>query len=386
MIRFGKILLGVTLLGLSLVEAVTFERVFGGEEDDIAKAVVETADGYLIAGQSNSFTEYRNFDGYLVKIDKNGNKIWSKTYGGKYDEEIDELVKYGDGYLFLGTTKTYGNKKSSFYLGSVDQNGSTRWLNAFYTNDDDEFFGKALAVMGETIVFGGTRRHLQFFSAKIEPTLLQINKELEYEWKGHYGGEDEDNANAVVATDGGYLMVGDTESYGDEGFNGYAVMVDKNGTKRWYNAFGGDEDDTANDVVATDDGYMIVGSTESFDISYKDIYLVKLNKSGKIIWEKLYGRELDDEGYALTTTKDGGFVIVGNSGSDDGRKELYLFKIDKDGKRLWSRTYGGESDDAGYDVIATEDGGYLVVGDKKSNRSRDSNMWVLKLDENGKIK
>ena len=384
-----KIIWGTLVAGslLTAAQNSTFEQVFGGDEDDIAKAVISVDDGYLVAGKTNSWSKYRNYDAWLIKIDKNGKKVWEQKYGGEDDESINKILPYGKGYLLFGSTETYGNERLSYYLSHVNTKGEEQWAHAFYTNEDDEFYGKAITTDGDDILFGGTQRHLKFFSADVEPQLFKIDKERETVWRGYYGGEDEDYANAVINTGDGYLMVGTSESYSEDEFDGYVVKIDKNGKKLWHNIFGGEDDDIAYDVVPTKDGgYLIVGSTDSFDMNHKDIYVVKIDKTGKILWQKLYGGERDDEGYAIIATKDGNYVITGYTDSF-GRKnrgQLYLIKITPKGKKLWSRAYGGESDDAGYDVVATEDGGYLVVGDKKSERSRDSNVWVLKVDSKGR--
>lgn len=383
-----KTIFGLAVAGSMALAAQngSFEKIFGGKENDIAKSVVATDDGYLIAGKTNSFTKYRNYDAYLIKLDKNGNKLWEKQYGGEDDEEINDILPYGKDFLIFGSTETYGNERLSYYLSKLDNKGEIDWSHAFYTNEDDEFHGTALTVDGEDIVFGGTQRHLKFFSAEVEPQFFKVNKALEREWRGYYGGEDEDYANAIINTGDGYLMVGTSESFSEKDFDGYVVKIDKNGKKLWYNIFGGEDDDIAHDVIATKDGYLIVGSTDSFDLHYKDVYIVKIDKEGKILWQKTYGGEQDEEGYAITAGVDGGYVITGYTDSF-GRKnrgQLYLFKIDEEGNKLWSRAYGGESDDTGYDVIAAEDG-YLVVGDRQSDRSRDSNVWVLKVDAKGKL-
>jgi len=93
-----KIILGMVLVGSSLIYAegsIVFETVFGGEEDDVAKSVVKTDDGYLIAGKTKSFTDHRDFSAYVIKIDKNGKKLWSKVYGGKDDEEANAITSFG---------------------------------------------------------------------------------------------------------------------------------------------------------------------------------------------------------------------------------------------------------------------------------------------------
>ena len=365
--------------------SVTFDRTFGGEEDDVANAVVKAGDGYLIAGKTKSFTGHRDFDAYLIKIDKNGKKLWSKTYGGEDDEEANDITQFGKDYVFVGSTQTYGNERLSFYMSKIDGEGKVDWQKVYYRDEDDEYYGNAVVSDGEELVFAGTERHLQFFSSKINPLIFKTDNEGNKIWSGYYGGKDEDNAKAVINTGDGYLMAGKTETYGHGDFDSYVVKLDKAGKEQWYAAYGGEEDDVANDVISTKDGYLIVGSTDSFGLNYDDVYVVKTDKKGKILWERTYGGNRDDEGFAVTESPDGGYVIAGRSESFSRRNgfDLYLFKIDANGKLKWERTYGGESDDAGYDVVATEDG-YLVVGDKKTDISRDSDVWVLKVDLKGK--
>jgi hypothetical protein len=182
------------------------------------------------------------------------------------------------------------------------------------------------------------------------------------------------------------VIVGKTESYGNGDFDSYIVKLDKMGKKKWYAAYGGKDDDRASDIIATDDGYLMVGTTESFDNNYKDVYVVKTDKKGKMLWQHTYGGSRDDEAFAVTKAPDNAYVLVGRSKSFSRRNgfDLYLMKIDEKGKILWERTYGGESDDAGYDIVTTEDG-YLIVGDKKTNRRRDSDAWVLKVNFKGKL-
>ena len=95
---------------------ITFDKTFGGKEDDVARSVVKTDDGYLIAGKTKSFTNDRDFDAYLIKIDKNGEKLWSKVYGGDDDEDANDIIRFGNDYAFIGSTQTYGNFFIFFYI------------------------------------------------------------------------------------------------------------------------------------------------------------------------------------------------------------------------------------------------------------------------------
>ena len=382
-----KTLLALLFTGSTLLASqtsTTFEKTFGGKENDVAKAVVKTDDGYLIAGKSNSFAKRRYYDAYLIKIDKNGKKIWSRAYGGEDNDDAQGLTKYGKDFVFIGSTESYGNDSLSYYFTKIDANGNIHWQKSYYRGERDYYHGNDIIADGKDLVIAGTERHLNFMSAKIDPLLFKINTEGDILWRSHYRGKDEDRAYAIVSVDDGYLMAGTTETYGHGNFDSYVIKLDKNGKKVWFSAYGGDDDEAANDVIATDDGYLLVGSTDSFGLNYKDVYVVKIDKKGKVQWEKSYGAKYDDEGFSVTKSPDGGYVIAGKTETRRNGADLYLFKIDDKGNQKWSRTYGDKGDDAGYDIVTAEDG-YLIVGEKESVSSRYNDVWVLKVGFDGKF-
>ena len=386
-----KILYGVLFLAATLSVAqtpVTFEKTFGGKDDDLAKAVVETKEGYLIAGKTKSFTKHRDFDAYLIQIDKRGNKVWSRTYGGIRDEDANDIVNFGTGAVFVGSTKTFGNEEKSFYINRINKEGEVIWRKAYFKDGDDEYTGSSVTTDGKNLVIAGTELHLGFSNSKLSPFVLQLDSRGRRVW-GHYlGGVKKDFANKIITTDDGYLVVGKTESYGHGDYDMYAIKLNRQGKWQWYNAFGGGDDDTANDVIQTKDGgYLLVGSTNSFGLTRDDVFIVRIDKTGKRLWQRNYGGDYADEAYAITRSPDGGYVVVGRTESFNRRNgfDLYLFKIDAEGRLLWQRTQGGGSDDVGYDIVTTKDG-YLIVGAKKSDHSRDSNVWVLKVGFDGRMK
>jgi len=180
-----KIILGMVFVGSSLLAtegSVVFETVFGGEEDDVAKSVVKTDDGYLIAGKTKSFTDHRDFGAYVIKIDKNGKKLWSKVYGGKDDEEANAITRFGKDFVFVGSTETYGNENLSFYMVKIDSEGKVDWQTTYYRDDDDQYNGNALVADGDKLIFAGTETHLQFFGAKVNPYIFSTNKEGDKLW------------------------------------------------------------------------------------------------------------------------------------------------------------------------------------------------------------
>jgi hypothetical protein len=254
-----KILLGVVLVSSLLFAtstAVKFQKTFGGDKDDMARSVVSTNDGYLIAGTTKSFSRRNsNYDAYIIKIDKNGKKLWSKSYGGERDDEANGIIKLGEDFVFIGTTESYGNGRSSFYVTKIDNNGKMYWKKSLYgTSRDDEFKGNSIVADGKEFVCAGEQRHLLFFAAETNPYLIKINEKGNKDWSGYFGGEDEDSASSIISTDDGYLMAGKTESYGKGDFDSYVVKLNKSGKKLWYATYGGEDDDMINDIISTKDG------------------------------------------------------------------------------------------------------------------------------------
>ena len=384
-IKLIAILFAASMLFAS-EKAITFDKTFGGDEDDIAYAVTKTDNGYIIAGKSKSFSGHRDFDAYLISIDEKGEKIWSKIYGGEDDEVINDIIRYGKAYAFVGSTETFGNERLSYYFGKIDADGDREWVKVYYRDEDDEYSGNSIATDGKDLVIAGTERHLTFMSSKINPLIIKIDREGIIGWRGYYGGKDEDYANKVIPVSDGWLIAGRTESFGHGDFDMYLFKLGKDGKEQWYASYGGKDDDTAKDVIELDDGYLLVGTTDSFGLNRDDIFVVRTDKKGKLLWQNTYGGSRDDEGFAVAKSPDGGFVIVGRTESFRRHSgfDLYLVKIDGRGELKWERVYGGESDDAGRDIIATKDG-YLIVGDKKTKISRDSNVWILKVDSRGKL-
>jgi hypothetical protein len=376
--------ISATLLLCASQTPVTFDRTFGGDEDDMARSVIKTDDGYLIAGKTKSFTSHRDYDAYLIRIDKNGKKIWSKVYGGRDDDEANAVTAYGKDFAFVGSTESYGNDNLSYYFVKIDANGESYWQKSYFRGERDYYFGNDIVADGKDLVIAGSERHLSFLSAKINPLLFKIDEEGDLSWHTYVIGKDEDRAKAILSTDDGYVMAGTTESYGHGDFDAYIVKLDKSGKKVWFNAFGGKDDEAAEDVIATKNGFLLVGSTDSFGLNYKNVYVVKTDKDGKKIWERTYGGRYDDEGYAVTKAPDGGYVIAGRTETRRNGSDLYLLKIDENGKRKWERTYGGDEDDTAYDIVSTDDG-YLIVGTKQTDLTRHNDVWVLKVDLKGKL-
>jgi len=234
-------------------------------------------------------------------------------------------------------------------------------------------------------------------------------------WQKCLGGSHSDSARSIQQTsDGGFIVAGWTHSNdGDvSGYHGYVdywiVKLDSYGNIVWQKCLGGSGDDRAYSVQQTSDGGFIVAGyalSNSGDVSGNhgtyDYWVVKLDSSGNIVWQKCLGGTLYDEAYSIQQTSDGGFIVAGYSLSNDGdvignhgSADYWVVKLNSSGDIVWQKCLGGSNQDCARSVQQTSDGGFIVVGYSKSNDGDVSvhhgstlyfDYWVVKLNSSGDI-
>ena len=200
-----------------------------------------------------------------------------------------------------------------------------------------------------------------------------------------YGGASDDIGYSVQQTaDGGYIVVGTTESFGAGSCDVFFIKTNASGYTERSRTFGGVGDDEGYSVQQTaDGGYIIVGLTSSFGSGSADIYLVKTNASGDTLWTRAYGGSRFDEGYAVQQTPDGGYVVAGAVCLASDTEDVYLMRTNPSGDTLWTRTYGGSGCDEGNSLRVTTDGGYIIAGITESFGSRSADVYLIKTNASG---
>jgi len=208
-------------------------------------------------------------------------------------------------------------------------------------------------------------------------------------WEKTFGGEQYDHGFTVQQTnDGGYIVVGETYSYGAGKRDVWLVKIDEYGNKEWDKTFGGGDEDGALSIEQTEDGgYIITGSRDVVVIQGVSItgnlWLIKTDEDGNKEWDKTFIRGEWDYGSAVHQTSDGGYIIVGSSYGTEN-SVIWLIKTDDQGNKIWDKTFGGHRYDNGFDVKITDDNGYIITGIQMQTNGRyDADMWLIKTDESG---
>lgn len=199
-----------------------------------------------------------------------------------------------------------------------------------------------------------------------------------------FGGNGYDVGYDVKQTlDNGYIITGSTSSFGQGNTDLYLLKLDSMGKRKFEKSFGNYNNEVGKSVLQLlDSSYVTVGYTNSTGFGGYDIFLLKTDKNGNLLWQKTIGGSDWDFAYSLQTTFDGGFVIAGTTYSyGHGNADGYVVKTDGNGDVVWTKTYGGQYDDEFKSIVQTSDGGFALTGYTKSYNDVDSgDVWVFKLD------
>jgi len=208
------------------------------------------------------------------------------------------------------------------------------------------------------------------------------------EWNRTFGGQYGDGAWCLQETeDCGNIMVGNTASRGERS-DLFLIKTDENGNFTWSKILGGSGEDVGYFVSETrDGGFIVTGSTDSYSMGDDLLWLVKTDRNGSLTWEKTFGGFVSSSGeggWSVQETYDGGYIVTGYTQSvGNGRKDLWLIKTNGEGELTWEETFGGREDDVGMSVLQSQDGGYIVAGRTASFGKGEDDIWLLKTDSSG---
>ncbi len=378
MILFTIILL--TALNMFSKNRSPLEKTYGGAGNDYGQAIVATNDGgAFISGNTTSFGA-GSFDLWLLKIDSRGDTLWSKTYGGRGSDYGNSLVVTDDGGAFIvGRTNSFGNGGSDLWLLRVDSNGDTLWTKTYGEAGDENSLSMSITSDGGTLIAG----NITPFAKNVSNIwLLRTTRNGDLLWSKSFGGSKQDySKSSALYSDNGAIITGYTESFGNGGKDLWLLRIDSSGDTLWSKSYGGIEDEEGLSVAVTNDGgALISGYRESFDNGDKDLWLLRVNSSGDTLWTKTFGDTNIDYGESLALFDDGGALITGFSRSfGEGDADLWILRVNSSGDTLWTKTIGGKGNDRGNAVTIARNKRAFITGGTYSSKTGNSNLkfWSL---------
>ena len=360
-----------------------FVKTFGGGVRDEGYSVQQTTDGgFIISGWTDSYG-FGGDEVWLIKTDSQGDKKWWNTFSGHRGYSVQQTTD--GGYIITGYTYSFGTEHPDVLLIKIDSSGDEEWWNSFGETNESNFGNSVQQTTDGGYIITG---HTISFEEGIGQNVLLIKTDSQGNkvWNQTFGGNDIDLGNSVQQTiDGGYIITGHTLSFGNGEEDVWLIKTDSQGQEEWNQTFGGNDIDLGNSVQQTiDGGYIITGSTYSFENYYGNVYLIKTDSKGQEEWDQNYGGNNSEKSYSVQQTTDGGYIVTGSTYSyGNGEEDVWLIKTDSQGNEKWNQTFGGSSYDKGYSVQQTTDGGYIITGYTSSFGNGENDVLLIKTDSEG---
>ena len=300
--------------------------------------------------------------------------LWVNQFIGRAVRNIKKLALASFGAWYLSKIDRVEAKDNSSFIEIIGGSGNDKANSIIETSD-----GGLLAV-GSTSSFGSGDSDMLVTKLDLEENTL---------WSRAIGGSDNDEANSVIETsDGGLLVVGSTSSFGETGSDILVVKLDLKGNHLWSKAMGGSSyasyDYGLSAIETSDDGFVVVGLAKVSQQNHQKVLVIKLNSEGDQIWAKtIWGGDYDYLDSVIETSNNS-LVLAGFTDSfGAGNYDVLVVKLDLEGNHRWSKMIGGSSVDEARAVIETSDGGILLAGFTSSFGEGDENVLVIKLDLEG---
>jgi len=310
--------------------------------------------------------------------------LWSRFYGDRpgwdgYDQLYGATPTYDGGFAMNGYSTTSGDTiKGDQWVVKINSDGDTLWTATYgefdrrdYGRDITETYDNCLAILGHGRIASTSEDYrVRLFKAD------SLGNEI---WVKNFYGIGSLNTQRIIETnDHGFAIAGYTDDK-----DVFLIRTDSLGDSLWSQTFGGVDDDIAYDLCQTsDDGFMIVGTTESFGAGSYDIYVIKTLSDGTEDWSATFGTDSYEEGRAIAKTHDGHYMIAGSYVNLN--TDVYLIKIQENGDTLWTKSTGqSAANDNPIGITATADHGFLVAGKNYNVINYHNDMYLLKIDANG---
>lgn len=372
------------LLGAAPVQA-QFKWTVGGANTEEASSIIKTPDGgYAVAGKTLTYG-MPGPNMYVVKFSASGTLQWTKSIGGANTDGASSIIRTTDGgYAVAGSTSSFGAGDFDMYIVKLDANGNVQWSKTIGGSAADYASSIIQTSDGGYAVSGNTK---SFNAGNEDIYLVKLSSGGSLQWSRRAGGTGDDLSGSLIQTsDGGYAVAGSTLSYGSGFYDMYIIKFSSTGVPLWSRAIGGTSGDFGGSLLQTSDGsYVLAGTTQSFGAGWADIYVVKISAAGSILWTRTIGSSNYDYGRGIVQATDGSFIIGGATASFGASgDDIYVVKLNSSGSVQWQRRVGGSGNDFGTSITLTADG-YAVAGYTNSYGAGGTDIFVVKFDLSGNI-
>ena len=357
--------------------SIIWNKTYGGDLLDWGWSISKTSDGgFIIGGETVSFSA-GSYDAFLIKTDSNGDELWNKTFGGSAKDGCRAVKQTDDGgYILAGYADSYGYPGHDYWLIRTDENGDELWNYTYGGQSSDAAVSVIQTSAGDFVMAGYS--YTNSYGGK-DVWVVKTDENGNELWNDHYGGIGNDQGMSIVeSTDEGYVIAGYTDSFGSGGTDMWLVKIDINGGYEWDQCFGGNDNDWAGSIDLTSEGgYIISGDTKSYGNGGYDVWVIKTDNNGIEEWNQVFGDgNCHETGYCIKQTSDGGYIISGTKFIVNHDNALFI-KTDINGNEEWNMTIITDQSDIIYSICETDYNSYVSTGYTYGAGNMD--IWLLNI-------
>lgn len=369
--------------------SILWEQTYDAGYFEYTESVIEDSDScLLICGNSyNTATYDENI--LLIKTDNLGSLLWQKIYGGERSDVARSVFQPDDScYLVIGNTNSFKNSidDHDIFILKLTLEGDTLWTKSVGTDSTSEKAFSSIITSDDNILVVGMEYSISDFIQKM--LLIKMDQNGNVIWKKTYGGGIAETGQCVIETANGFLIAGETSSFGTGTpfyTNIYLVKTDSNGDSLWTRFYGHTWFDYSRSIIKTgDNNYIVAGWFATNGSEVSDFYALKIEANGDTAWTKLYGGIGYDYCYNIVKTGENEFLLIGNTNSiGAGSYDMFLVSINADGDTIYTKTIGTSIYESAKGALKTSDGNYLIYGTRKPHSvSNSSDILLVKIDLN----
>lgn len=357
-------------------------KTLGTNVSELVTGIVQADDGGIVVCGYTIASAFGDNDIFVIKMDGSGNVLWSNLYGGSGNDQAANIEKTSDGGYIVGGTTVFNTLFDPIAI-KLDASGNVQWSKyyAFWNEDYGNYITPAND--GGYIMTGYTN---SFGSGDNDIYSLKLDASGSIMWGGFYGGAFGDFGNSIRPTgDGGYVIGGYTYSFGDFG-DGLLIKIFGDGVYAWSRTYGGGGFDNIKDLQISSNGLIACGSTFSFGLASEDAYIFNIDNSGFVYWCKTFGGSVGgaDQFTRVKQTPDGGFIAMGYlQNTNENSQDMGAVRLFGDGAFSWFKIFGGSNSDQGSAMFTKADGGFLLAGATSSFGAGANDIYVQSLKPDG---
>lgn len=416
-------LFNAQMSGTPIFPLKELKNMFGGTATELAYSSVKTSDGgHIAAGSTTSSNgdvtgHQGNQDFWVTKFDKKGNLQWQKTFGGSGDDQARSIITTADGgYAITGNTSSNDGNISlnqgdfDYWVVKIDASGNLQWQKTYGGSGNDMAYSMIQSPDGTYAVTGQSSSNNGNVTGNLgghDFWIVKLDNTGNILWEKSVGTSSTESSLSIInSSTNGFIVSGYT--YPPNGFPDFFITkLSASGTVEWQRTYGGSNTEICTQIISSSDGgYLATGYTDSNDGNITsnhgsyDFWLLKIDESGNIQWQKTYGGTGDDRAYSVIQTSDGGYAIGGSSTSNDGDvvsnhslMDFWIVKVNNTGVIQWNKNIGGNGNDQCNSIIQEANGDYIVTGFSNSGNREiarpvagGTDFLVVRLSNTGEFK